>query len=40
MLNYGRNVEKFWNSLFDDKSIWYRCIQDSENQFANAVNIK
>ena len=22
MLNYSRNIETFWNSLFDDKSVW------------------
>ena len=41
MLNYSRNIEIFWNSLFDDKSIWYRCIQqDVEIKFTSAKNIK
>ena len=40
MLNYSRNIETFWKSLFDDESIGYRCIQDVEIKFARAVNIK
>ena len=40
MLSYSRNIEAVWNSLFDDKSIWYRCIQDLEIKFTSAINIK
>ena len=31
---------KLWNSLFNDKSVWYRCIQDVGIKFASAINIK
>ena len=37
MLNYSRKIETFWNSLFDDKSISYRCIQDAEISFASEL---
>ena len=39
MLNYTRQIETFWSPLFDDKSIWYGCIQDVEIKFASAINI-
>ena len=39
MLNYIRKIETFWNSLFDDKYIWYRCIQDVQIKFAGAIKI-
>ena len=40
MLNNSRKFETFWNSLFGDKSIWYRWIQDVKIKFASAINIK
>ena len=40
MLNCSRNIEIFWNSLFDDNPTWYRCIQDVEIKFTSVINIK
>ena len=37
---YSRNIDTFWNSLLNDKSIWYRCIQDVNKKFASAINAK
>ena len=40
MLKYKRKIETFWNPLFDDKSAWYRCIQNVVIRFAGAINKK
>ena len=40
MFNYNRKIKIWWNSLFNDKSIWYRCIEDVIIKFATAINIK
>ena len=39
MLNYNRKIDTIWNSLFDDKSSYLRCIQDVVIKFASAINI-
>ena len=40
LLNCNRKIETFWNSLFCDKSIWYRCIQNVVTKFTGAINVK
>ena len=39
MFNYNRKIETSGNSLFDDKSIWYSCIQNVVIKFLGAINM-